>query len=137
MWKCCINYFKILWVGFSKKYGDKCCRNFEICLFSFLFMFFDCRVLLSDFEVLLNSELLKVENVGLIIFNFFRLFNLIENIVLLLILVVFFDLKSKDVFLFVLVVVVEGKLFGIWSCFSCFVKDDILDFLCVGWKVWL
>lgn len=76
-------------------------------------MFFDCRVLLSDFEVLLNSELLKVENVGLIIFNFFRLFNLIENIVLLLMLVVFFDLKSKDVFLFVLVVVVEGKLFGI------------------------
>lgn len=76
-------------------------------------MFCDCRVLLSDFEVLLNSELLKVENVGLIIFNFFRLFNLIENIVLLLMLVVFFDLKSKDVFLFVLVVVVEGKLFGI------------------------
>lgn len=150
IWNFWISYFKIFWVGFSKKYGDKYCRNFEICLLSFLFIFFVCKDFFRDIELLLKSDFLNILKVGLIIFNFFKLFKLIENIVLLFMLVVFLELNSRDDFLLVLVVVVEGKLFGICSCCSCFVRDVILVFYVLeiksvekiiimkrfGYKVW-
>ena len=128
IWNLRISHSKTLWAGFSKKYGDKYCRNFEICLSSFSFTSFVCNDLSKDIELSPKSDFSNILKAGSITFNSSKPFKPIENTVSLSMSAASFESNSRDDFLLALAVAVEGKLPGICSCCSCFARDVILVF---------